>query len=69
MDGDFDASKYDQMMQAVFDQQYYDEEDEEKPEFLDDDEEMLGEGFFLCFMKKLEIFAKYMFFSPFCPYS
>ena len=47
MDGDFDASKYDEMMQAVFDQQYYDEEDEEKPEFLDDDEEMLGEGFCL----------------------
>ena len=38
MDGDFDASKYDQIMQSVFDQQYYNEEDDEKPEFSDEDE-------------------------------
>lgn len=41
MEGDFDASKYDKIMQSVFDEQYYDVEDEEKPEFSDD--EMLQE--------------------------
>ena len=42
MEGDFDASKYDKIMQSVFDEQYYDVEDEEKPEFSDN--EMLQEG-------------------------
>lgn len=36
MDGDFDASKYDEMMHSVFDDDYYDvDEEEEKPEFSD----------------------------------
>ena len=37
MDGDFDPSEYDKIMQSVFDEQYYDEEDDEKPDFSDNE--------------------------------
>ena len=37
MDGDFDPSQYDKIMQSVFDEQYYDEEDDEKPDFSDNE--------------------------------
>ena len=29
MDGDFDPSQYDKIMESVFDEEYYDEEDDE----------------------------------------
>ena len=45
MDGDFDPSQYDKIMQSVFDEQYYDEEDDEKPDFSDN--ELLNGG--ICF--------------------
>jgi len=39
LDGDFDAAKYDKIMQQVFDNEYYDVEvDKEKPTFSDDDD-------------------------------
>ena len=48
MDGDFDPSQYDKIMQSVFDEQYYDEEDDEKPDFSDN--ELLDGG--ICFSQK-----------------
>lgn len=42
MDGDFDASKYDELMTQVFDDDYYGEEDTEKPTFSDEDEDIDG---------------------------
>lgn len=47
IEGDFDASKYDKLMESVFDQEYYDvdeEVDEEKPEFSDDEDGFMQDG-------------------------
>lgn len=44
IDGDFDPSKYDEIMQKVFNNEYYNDpaggEDEEKPVFSDSEEGM-----------------------------